>query len=59
MLSQSVILGKRGPSCGDKLLLGDDESPFPNILIETIKYLFGLMALSGPKKPSFRLCVPV
>ena len=51
--------GKRGPSCGFKLLLGEDDKPFPNILIEIIKYLLGLIALSDPKKPSFLLCVPV
>ena len=34
-------------------LLGDEDRPFPNILIDIIKYLFGLMALFLPIKPSF------
>ena len=57
--SDNVISGKRGPSCGLELLFGDDDKPFPNILIETIKYLLGSMALPDPKNPSFLLCVPV
>ena len=57
--SDNVISGKRGPSCGLEALLGDEDKPFPNIFIETIKYLLGSIALPVPKNPSFLLCVPV
>lgn len=36
-LSWRVVLGKRGPSWGAGVLLGDDETPLPNILMEMMK----------------------
>ena len=54
-----MISGKRGPSCEGGVLLGEEESPLPNKLIEIIKCFSGLIARLGPKKPSFLLCVPV
>ena len=43
-LSWRVTAGKRGPSKGGAVLLGDDERPLPNMLIETMKWREGSSA---------------
>ena len=47
-LSKSVTCGNRGPSCGAAELLGEEENPLPNRLIETMKWRAGSMARPGP-----------
>ena len=42
-----------------KALLGDEEYPLPNRLIETMKWRAGSMGRPGPNRGSFRMCVPV
>ena len=47
----SGTLGKRGPSNGGGVLLGELDSPFPSMLIATMKYFWGLSARCGPEQP--------
>ena len=52
-LSAAVTCGKRGPLYGSGVLLGEDDSPLPNMLGMTMKYLAGSSAMPGPTSHSF------
>ena len=43
-LSKRVTVGKRGPSQGGGVLLGEDERPLPNMLTETMNQRAGSSA---------------
>ena len=43
-LSWRVTAGKRGPSKGGGVLLGEDDRPLPNMLTDTMKYRDGSRA---------------
>ena len=43
-LSWRVTAGKRGPSNGGAVLLGEDERPLPNMLIDTMNQRSGSSA---------------
>jgi hypothetical protein len=51
-LSRIAIAGKSGPLCGGGVLLGDDETPLPNISVVTMKKCAGSNALPGPTTKS-------
>ena len=40
------------------MLLGDEESPLPNMLGTIMKYFSGLSVMSGPMSQSFSQCLP-
>ena len=46
------MAGKRGPSNGFGVLLGDDEKPLANISVATMKYVAGSSARPGPIRKS-------
>ena len=50
--------GKRGPSRGADVLLGEEERPLPNMLGTIMKYFSGLSAMSGPMSQSLSQCLP-
>ena len=58
-LSYTVTCGKRGPSNGGAVLLGDDDSPFPKAHTTTTKYLEGSRACPGPTSHSLSVWKPV
>ena len=51
--------GKCGPAVGGDVLLGEDDNPFPNQLMETMKWRLGSIARPAPINPSLRVWVPV
>ncbi len=51
-------MGKRGPFQGAGVLLGEDESPLPNMFGMMMKYFSGSSALPGPISHSFSVCWP-
>ena len=46
------MAGKRGPSNGAGVLLGDEEKPLANISVATMKYFAGSSARPGPIRKS-------
>lgn len=51
--ARQVTWGKRALSKGGGVLLGLEDSPFPNMLMTRMKYLAGSKAMPGPINQSF------
>lgn len=53
-----VTSGNLGPSKGAGVLLGEEDSPLPNMFGTMIKYFSGLRVMFGPMSQSFSQCLP-
>ena len=50
--------GKRAAFAGGGVLLGDDDSPLPNMLGTMMQYFLGSRPLPGPISQSLSQCLP-